>query len=138
MKYSPYVWDPHTSFNVRKGSRKGLWLSPKCVCITVLQNNLSWPTLQQLKLSSKTLLLHNILLFITCPHNSIILFSNSNLTKQFHTLATLYLSINSCNLLYQHSFYLDKIMKWNNFPNQLIDLTSYSQFLSDLYNYLVM
>ena len=39
---------------------------------------------------------------------------------------------------YQYSFDPNTIKKWNNLPNQLIDLASHNQFLSGLYNYLAI
>ena len=58
--------------------------------------------------------------------------------KQFHTLHFISLFTAATSYIYQHSFYLDTITKWNNLPNQLIRSNILQSVLSDLYNYLVM
>ena len=102
--------------------------------VTTLLNYLSWPSLQQRRLYSKLLLFHKIIHHSTALTIPSYYSSLPPLTRRYHALR--FTPPFSATTSYQHSFYPDTIKKWNNLPNELLNISSYNQFSTDLYRHL--
>ena len=127
LEYASDVWDPHHVAEItelekvqRRAARWVLNDYGRFSSVTVMLDQLSWPTLQTRRRLSRLQTLHKIfyqqLALIIPPHY----LPTVQSTRQYHPLH--YILPYSATTAYQNSYFSRTIKDWNTLPIHLIEI----------------
>ena len=141
LEYASPVWDPHLikdSDQIEKVQRTAAhWVTSDyswSSSVTVMLNNLNWPTLSLRRKISKLQIFYKAIHNLTALPIPDYFLHTTRLTRNYHSLHYVIPSSNSDS--YKFSFFPSVIRAWNNLPISLIETNSLPHFISNLNQYL--